>query len=263
VPGDPIQIEADPVRLVQIIANLLANAAKYTPPDGSIALRVQQNDGMLELSVRDTGIGLAPENLSKVFEMFTRIPTSAERNEGGLGIGLALVKGLAGLHGGRVEAHSDGLGRGSEFRIFLPCTTSSPRSLVDQPASEASTGSGGLRVLVVDDNRDAADTLGMLLTVAGYQVELCYGGPEALSLMTQRRPDIAILDIGMPGMDGFEVARQVRAQAWGSAVRLIALTGWGQEEDQRASREAGFDQHLTKPVDLPELERAITALSSG
>jgi PAS domain S-box-containing protein len=262
LPRDPIQIDADPVRLVQIIANLLANAAKYTPPGGSIALGVQQHDGMLALSVRDSGIGLAPENLSRVFEMFTRISTSSERTEGGLGIGLALVKGLAELHGGRVEAHSEGLGRGSEFRIFLPCVTPSPRSLVDRPASEVPRSAGGLCVLVADDNRDAADTLGMLLSVAGYQVEVCYGGSEALSLMTQRHPDVTILDIGMPGMDGFEVARQVRAQPWGSAVRLIALTGWGQEEDQRASRAAGFDQHLTKPVDLPELERAIAALSS-
>ena len=263
LPPDPIEIAADPVRLVQIVANLLANAAKYTPAGGYIALRALIQEDQLVLSVRDTGIGLAPENLSKVFEMFTRISAITDRTEGGLGIGLALVKGLVELHGGRVEAHSEGVGRGSEFRVMLPGPVpASARRASQEPSLPKGDGrAAGLRVLVADDNRDAAETLGMLLSVAGYQVELCHSGPEAVSKITQWRPNVAILDIGMPGMDGFEVARQVRAQSWGNQIRLIALTGWGQEEDLRASRSAGFDHHLTKPVDLPELEQVIASLS--
>jgi PAS domain S-box-containing protein len=263
LPPEPIEIDADPVRLVQIVANLLANAAKYTPPDGHIALSARSQQNLLVLSVRDTGIGLAPENLSKVFEMFTRISPITDRTEGGLGIGLALVKGLVELHGGKVEAHSKGVDCGSEFRVFLPgiVTASSPAALAGRPPQKDSGPPAGLRVLVADDNRDAAETLGMLLSVAGYQVELCHSGLEAVSKITQWRPSVAILDIGMPGMDGYEVAREVRAQAWGNEVRLIALTGWGQEDDQKASRSAGFDHHLTKPVDLPELEQVIASLS--
>lgn len=260
-----IEIDADPVRLVQIVANLLANASKYTAPGGTIALRAQLLQGQLQLSVRDTGIGLAPENLSKVFEMFTRISPVTDRIEGGLGIGLALVKGLVELHGGRVEAHSDGVNCGSEFRVVLPCLEPSSMRIAnsEQPTPKGSGSAAALRILVADDNRDAAETLGMLLSVSGYQVELCHSGTEAASRITQWRPNVAILDIGMPGMDGYEVAREVRAQAWGNDVRLIALTGWGQEEDQKASRSAGFDYHLTKPVDLPELEQVIASLSSG
>jgi two-component system CheB/CheR fusion protein len=264
LPADAIEIDADPVRLVQIIANLLANASKYTPEGGDIALQVQRVRDQVTLAVRDTGIGLAPEHLSKVFEMFTRISTVTDRVEGGLGIGLALVKGLVELHDGQVMAQSDGIGRGSEFRVLLPCP---PRAAPDAatnapPAPAAGTANGGsLRVLVADDNRDAAETLGMLLSVAGYQVEMCHSGSEAVSKITQWRPNVAILDIGMPGMDGFEVARRVRAQPWGREIGLIALTGWGQDEDQRASRAAGFDHHLTKPVDLPELEHVIVSLS--
>jgi PAS domain S-box-containing protein len=265
LPPDAIEIEADPVRLVQVVANLLANASKYTPAGGYVALRVQllqEQQQWLLLSVRDSGIGLAPEHLSRVFEMFTRISQSADRAEGGLGIGLALVKGLVDLHGGKVEAYSDGIGRGSEFRVLLPDArpARNHRDNGDQPRREQQSAVAGRRVLIADDNRDAAETLGMLLSVAGYQVELCHSGSEAVSKIAQSRPDVAILDIGMPGMNGFEVAREVRAQAWGDEIRLIALTGWGQEEDQRASRSAGFDHHLTKPVDLPELEHVIASL---
>jgi PAS domain S-box-containing protein len=265
LPPQPLEIEADPVRLVQIVANLLANAVKYTPPEGDIALSVQVREQQVLLSVRDTGIGLAPENLSKVFEMFTRIPSHKDRSDGGLGIGLALVKGLVELHAGRVEAYSAGLGSGSEFRIYLPRTisASSPRLVADQPSSNGARANGVLKVLVADDNRDAAETLGMLLSVAGYEVEMCHGGSEAIGKIASWRPNVAILDIGMPVVDGFEVARRVRAENWGSQVRLIALTGWGQEEDLRASRSAGFDHHLTKPVDLPELERVIAAAMSA
>jgi PAS domain S-box-containing protein len=265
LPSDPIEIEADPVRLVQVVANLLANAAKYTPDGGYVALRAQLQDQWLLLSVRDSGIGLAPEHLSRVFEMFTRISASTDRTEGGLGIGLALVKGLVDLHGGRVEAYSEGIGRGSEFRVLLPRARSAQirRADGDQPLRDRLSPAAGLRVLIADDNRDAAETLGMLLSVAGYQVEICHSGSEAVSRIARSRPEVAILDIGMPGMNGFEVAKAVRAQPGGDGIHLIALTGWGQEEDQRASRSAGFDRHLTKPVDLPELEQVIASLSGS
>jgi PAS domain S-box-containing protein len=264
LPPDPVELNADPVRLVQIVANLLANASKYTPEGGDITLVARRVDEQLVLSVRDTGIGLAQENLSKVFEMFTRISAAGDRTEGGLGIGLALVKGLAELHEGKVEAHSEGIGRGSEFRIVLPwpANASASRATGEQPAApKPKVATSGLRIVVADDNRDAAETLGMLLSAAGYQVELCHSGSEAVSRIAQWRPDVAILDIGMPGMDGFEVARRVRKQSWGDGIRLIALTGWGQMEDQHASRSAGFDHHLTKPVDLPQLEQVIAQLS--
>jgi len=254
-PSQPIEIEADPVRLVQVVVNLLTNAAKYTDPGGAITCSARTEGDAVVISVRDTGIGLAPDMLGEVFEMFSQVQPNQGHSDDGLGIGLALVKGLVELHGGRVEARSAGLGQGSEFTIHLPdlrvaTGTIQDSSMAIQPPSTLSER----RVLIADDNRDGAESLAMLLEGLGYKVRLAHTGVDALILAAQHRPHVAILDIGMPGKSGFEVAQQIRREAWGSQVTLIAVTGWGQEEYKRASQSAGFDHHLVKPVDLEALE---------
>jgi CheY-like chemotaxis protein len=241
-----------------VISNLLTNAAKYTDPGGHIDLRVVSQDGALSLSVKDDGIGIAPGSIDRIFEMFSQIEVISGRSEGGLGIGLALVKGLTELHGGTVEVRSDGLGHGSEFILHLPVavTDSASRpvgSSVDPPAITETR-----RVLIADDNRDAADSLGMLLGLAGHEVRIAHSGQTALSLAQVFRPDTALLDIGMPDLSGYEVARQLRREPWGAGIRLIALTGWGQTDDRRRAHEAGFDHHLTKPIDPDALAALIT-----
>ena len=255
-PTKPIEVEADPVRLVQIMSNLLTNAAKYTDPDGMITFGVQTSGTDVLFSVRDTGIGLAPETLTKVFEMFSQVAPEAKRSEGGLGIGLALVKGLIELHGGRIEARSEGLERGSEFIVTLPDL----RIPAEMPESEQTSQSSGAattssrRVLIADDNHDGAESLAMLIESSGHEVLLAHTGIDAMKMAATHRPHVAILDIGMPGMDGYQVAQQIREQPWGMHMTLIALTGWGQEDDKQRARRAGFDHHLTKPVDLAILE---------
>ena len=258
LPPQALTIEADPLRLSQVISNLLTNAAKYTDPGGHIDLRVVIQDGALTLSVKDDGIGIAPESIDRIFEMFSQIETGSRRSDGGLGIGLALVKGLTQLHGGTVEVRSDGLGHGSEFMLHLPVAitdSASPpiRSSVDSPKITSTR-----RFLIADDNRDAADSLGMLLELAGHEVRVAHSGETALSLAQAFRPDTALLDIGMPDLSGYEVARQLRREPWGIGIRLIALTGWGQPDDVRRALEAGFDHHLTKPVEPEALTALIT-----
>jgi CheY-like chemotaxis protein len=209
--------------------------------------------------VRDNGIGIAPGMLTKVFEMFSQIDAAHEHAEGGIGIGLALVKGFVELHGGTAEARSAGLNQGSEFIVRLPADTAlqaAPAAaaapvLAPQPFPAPATAR---RVLVADDNRDGAEIMSLLLQQYGYEVAVAHAGPEALTVAAQSRPDIAILDIGMPGMSGYEVARRIRAEAWGKRILLIALTGWGQEEDKKRAFESGFDHHLIKPIDPDELE---------
>jgi PAS domain S-box-containing protein len=256
-PQESVQIEADPVRTVQIINNLLTNAAKYTDPGGEICFKVSIESGRLQLSVRDTGIGIEPAMLGKVFEMFSQIDPDQERTEGGLGVGLALVKGLVELHGGHIEAHSDGIGLGSEFTASIPCI---PGSAGSWPGLERSQPGAQDReklrqILVADDNQDGAESLAMLLRLFGYEVLVAHTGSDALALAAEHRPQIAILDIGMPGLSGYDIARHIRQEVWGAPMTLIAVTGWGQEEDRRKSKSAGFDHHLTKPVDITELER--------
>ena len=249
-PTAPIDVDVDPVRFVQIIANLLTNAAKYTDPEGHITLGVVLTGRTLVLFVRDTGVGLAPQTLTRVFEMFSQVDAHDERSEGGLGIGLALVKGLVELHGGRVEARSTGLERGTEFVVTLPEVCVARTS--PQPPATAVTGPQrriARRVVVADDNRDGAESLGMLLQLAGHEVHIAHTGPEALQLAARHRPHVAILDIGMPGMSGYEVAEQIRREPWGAGMRLIALTGRGQDDDKVHARLAGFDLHWTKPLD--------------
>jgi two-component system CheB/CheR fusion protein len=264
-PPEPVEIEADPVRLVQVITNLLTNAAKYTDPEGHITIGARIEDDTLLISVRDSGIGLAPGMLGKVFEMFSQIDPDQERTQGGLGIGLALVKGLVELHGGRVEARSGGPERGSEFIIRLPY--SPVRAAVRREAASAPPQAAELRstrrVLIADDNQDGAESLAMLLRLSGNEVFVAHTGTDALELASQERPHVAILDIGMPGLSGYEVAECIRREAWGARVTMIAVTGWGQDDDKRRAQIAGFDHHLTKPVDLEVLEQLLMPIPAA
>lgn len=254
-PDGPVLLDADPLRVSQILINLLMNAARYSEADGHIALSGTVEGDTLSLSVSDEGIGIAPELISGVFEMFSQIDAGEGRSQGGLGIGLALVKGLAELHGGSVDARSAGLGQGSEFVVRLPLA---PRD-ADRPAAGTTVSPAPLRrrILVADDNRDAADSLSMLLALAGHDVRVAYLGFDAISLAREFQPDTALLDIGMPDITGYEVARGLRDEPWAARLQLIALTGRGQEEDRRRAMEAGFDHHLVKPVDLERLDALI------
>jgi PAS domain S-box-containing protein len=255
-PAEMIRLRADPVRLTQVVANLLTNSAKYTKPGGKITLGARLDEKEIVIFVRDNGIGIAPDMLPKVFEMFAQIDSGQEHSEGGIGIGLALVKGFVELHGGRVEAHSAGLARGSEFVVSLPIALSDPHSTTSlAPAHVQASQPQPRRVLVADDNRDGAEIMALLLKLSGYEVHVAHTGPEALTLAAHYRPAVAILDIGMPGMSGYEVAAQIRGEPWGAGIQLIAVTGWGQDEDKRKALEAGFDHHLTKPIDPDELQR--------
>ena len=264
-PPDTLQIDADPVRLTQVVTNILTNAAKYTDPDGRIVLGFRTEGREVVIHVLDNGIGLAPAMLTKVFEMFSQVTPVAQQPESGLGIGLALVKGLVELHGGHVEALSGGLEQGSEFVLYFP------ESLIDavpQQTTAVSTGATSaeprpLRVLIADDNRDSAESLGMLLEMSGHEVFIAYDGLDALALAADKRPDAALLDIGMPGMDGYEVAASLRREAWGAGIKLIAITGWGQEDAKRMAQAAGFDHHLTKPMDSVFLETLLAAVHRG
>ena len=258
VPADRVVLNVDPLRISQSLSNLLTNAAKYTDPGGRIALAVRLLPEEIEMSVTDNGIGFAPESLANMFTMFAQVNSAIDRAEGGLGIGLALVKGLAGLHGGSVSARSAGAGHGSEFAIHLPRALIVADSALSAGSSPPGTGAGRtLRVLVADDNRDAADSLAAILNMSGNEVLVAHSGEEALRLARIERPQAIILDIGMPGMNGYEVARRIRVEAWGERTLLIAVTGWGQAEDKQRSRDAGFDHHLTKPIDVAEVEKIL------
>jgi PAS domain S-box-containing protein len=263
LPAEPPTLEVDPLRLAQILSNLLTNAAKYTDAGGNIALSAQLDADELRLTVSDDGIGLPPEALDRIFVMFSQVERNGARGEGGLGIGLALVRGLVELHGGRVEARSEGRGRGSTFVVHLPLRTADPPRHEKRADESAQTQRRARRILVVDDNRDAADTLTMLLGSSGHEVRAAYGGAAALALATAFRPEIGLLDIGMPDVDGYAVARQLRAQPWADRLLLIALTGWGQDADRRHAEAVGFDHHLTKPVDPERVEAIIQTAFRG
>jgi CheY-like chemotaxis protein len=242
---------------------LLSNAAKYTDPGGQIRLDVHQDTGCVMLVVRDTGVGIEPGMLHRIFEMFVQADGPRNRSQAGLGIGLSLVKTLVEMHGGSIEARSDGPGTGSEFVLRLPVPSAASLSRVDQDRGEpmqASAAPPRRRVLVVDDNVDAADSLARLLSrVYRQDVQVAHDGPEALELAGTFRPEVILLDIGMPGMDGYEVVRRIKARGDLNAARLVALTGWGQEADRLLSREAGFDHHLVKPIDPEDLCRLLAS----
>jgi signal transduction histidine kinase/ActR/RegA family two-component response regulator len=265
LPDRPLQLNVDALRMSQVTSNLLTNAAKYTDTGGKIRLSVARDSDGITISVSDTGIGLTESAVSSVFEMFSQVETALERSQGGLGIGLALVRGLVELHGGTVTAESAGLGTGSTFAAKLPLsaialpsaiTTNAAATAPQQPTSRR-------KVLVADDNEDAARSLAMLLEVAGHGVLTAHSGPQVLRLLETERPEAFILDIGMPGMTGYDLARQIREQPWGTSVLLIALTGWGAPEDRERAHVAGFDLHFTKPVDMAELEAAIASERTG
>jgi PAS domain S-box-containing protein len=247
-------LDADPLRMSQVLSNLLTNAAKYTDPGGQIQLTARLDGQMLVLSVKDNGIGIPPEALGRVFKMFWQLEGAAGRSEGGLGIGLAFVKGLVELHGGAIEALSDGPGHGSEFVVRLPVPTALPDADSSPRSDARPIPIVARRVLVADDNKDAADSLAMLLRLAGHEVRVAHSGRSALSLAQAFRPDTAVLDIGMPDIDGYGVASALRKEPGGEAMCLIALTGWGQEEDKERACQVGFDHHLTKPVKPETLE---------
>jgi signal transduction histidine kinase/ActR/RegA family two-component response regulator len=258
LPAERLDLQVDPLRMSQALSNLLTNAAKYTDSAGEITVLVTLDPEQLCMSVTDTGIGLSSHAIRQVFEMFSQVESAIDRSEGGLGIGLALVKGLAALHGGTVEAMSEGLGRGSTFTIRLPTAAVRVRSRESRPERPAHAATClatvRSRILVADDNQDAAQTLALVLSLAGYEVHVAHSGEQALRLGATLRPEVLILDIGMPGMTGYETARRIRGEQWGRSAVLIAVTGWGQEQDKERALSSGFDVHLTKPVDSARLE---------
>ncbi|QEH35768.1 Autoinducer 2 sensor kinase/phosphatase LuxQ [Aquisphaera giovannonii] len=252
LPPGPIFLDADPTRLSQVFSNLLSNSARYTEPGGRIRLAASRRGGEVAVSVRDNGIGIPREELAGIFEMFSQVDRSLERSHGGLGIGLALVKGLVEMHGGTVAAESEG--RGSTFTVRLPLGEAAGKA----PAQAVADGDHGpRRVLIADDSRDGAESLAMMLRLLGDEVRTARDGIEAVELAGEFRPEVILMDVGMPRLNGLDATRRIREQDWGRGIAIIALTGWGQDGDRDRSREAGCDGHLVKPVDLPDLERAL------
>ena len=285
LPEPGIEVFGDPTRLTQAIANVLGNAAKYTDAGGQISLMSVVREGEVEIRIRDNGIGIRPELLPHVFELFTQIDRQDGRTQGGLGIGLALVQRLVQMHQGEVTALSEGPGKGSEFVIRLPRLRAETEQVEVQPQPQApqvpeapsgaevaaavaplvsaSAARLARRILIADDNNDALESLATLLQLSGHEVFTATNGGTALQSAERHLPEVALLDIGMPMLDGYEVARRIRAQPWGQRITLVALTGWGQDSDRRRSREAGFDSHLVKPLDLDTLTDLLARLPSG
>ncbi len=263
VAREPLSIYGDPVRLIQIVGNLLSNAVKYTNPGGRIEVKAGLVAGCIEVRVRDNGIGIEPALIAKIFDLFTQGSQGERTGEGGLGIGLALVKRLVQLHGGEIEASSAGLNQGSEFVIrfpYAPHRSGETAGVNEAAAGVIGHGAARRRVLIADDNRDALDSLARLLQLGGHEVYAVPDGEQALQAAERLRPDLMLLDIGMPGVDGYEVARRVRSLDWGRSVVLVAVTGWGQDSDRKRSREAGFDSHWVKPLDAAKLTALLETL---
>lgn len=258
--AEPIYLHADPVRLAQVFGNLLNNSYKYTPPGGTVTVRTERRGDEAVVTVEDNGTGIPPEKLETIFEMFNQVDRELERSRGGLGIGLTLVRRLVQMHGGTVEARSGGEGQGSAFVVCLPLARAAASVGAPVAESAAATPPRPRRILVVDDNHDAAASLAMLLDLDGHDTLTANDGAAALATIREQRPDFVLLDIGLPLLNGYEVSRRVRAEPWGKEVTLIALTGWGQEEDRERSRAAGFDGHLVKPVDFAALRELLRSL---
>jgi len=261
LPDEPILLNADRARLAQLFGNLLNNSCKYTRPAGTISLSAERVGDDVEVTVKDNGAGIPQDKLNSIFDMFMQVDRTSERSQGGLGIGLTLVKRLTEMHGGSIEARSAGEGQGSEFIVRLPVLSRDEVAAQHGP-DVASESQPQRRVLIVDDNRDSADSLAMLMQITGNKTYMAHDGVEAVEAVEKYRPEVVLLDIGLPGMDGHEVCRRVREQPWGKDIIVIALTGWGQEDDRRKSEEAGFDGHLVKPVDYDKLLELLASLTS-
>jgi signal transduction histidine kinase/ActR/RegA family two-component response regulator len=260
IPAATLRINADPLRLTQAFGNVLGNAAKYTERGGRISLTVRRQGTDVEIRVRDTGIGIPAELLPRIFDLFTQV--RSDHSQSGLGIGLALVRRLLQMHGGTITAHSEGPGQGTEFLIRLPLLLETTQSANGEQSTTGTNDAPPVRrrILVADDNADALETLATVLELGGHEVFSAANGSLALESAERHLPEVALLDIGMPILDGYEVARRIRAQAWGKRITLVALTGWGQDSDRRRSQEAGFDSHLVKPLDLDKLAQLLARL---
>lgn len=260
LPDELLTLECDKTRLVQVLANILHNSAKFTDPGGQVWLKVTRQGSQAVITVTDTGIGLPTEAADRIFDLFTQVHDKSERSQGGLGIGLALVRRLTEMHGGTVTARSGGVGCGTEVTVRLP-VLAAETIVATAASSESKAFPQALRrrVLVADDNRDAAESMGLLLQLAGHEVQIAYDGVEALAAAEAFNPEIVLLDLGMPRMDGFEVARQMRLRPWGRQTLLVAVTGWGQQHDRQRTAEAGFDVHLVKPIGESDLFRIVAS----
>jgi PAS domain S-box-containing protein len=259
LPAEPLCVNADPLRLAQVVGNLLNNACKFTEKRGCVRLSVEREGEQAVIRVRDNGRGIAADQVPRIFDLFMQADVSIERSVSGLGIGLALVKSLVEMHGGTVDAYSAGVGHGSEFVVRLPITAEAP---TPQPVDERTT-TAAHRILVVDDSRDAAESLAMLLDLTGNETHTAHDGLEAVETAARVRPDLVLLDIGLPKINGYEAARRIREQPWGKSMVLVALTGWGQDEDRQKSREAGFDGHMVKPIDPAALNKLLAEFPSA
>ncbi|MFO0804802.1 MAG: CHASE3 domain-containing protein [Gemmataceae bacterium] len=262
LPEDRVELNADPTRLAQIFSNLLNNAAKYTERGGRIELTARRSGNEVEVRIRDTGVGIPPDMLARVFDMFAQIESTLERAQGGLGIGLMIVQRLVAMHGGRVDAHSEGEGRGSEFVVHLPAIPPADGTRPSEPAPPPAGASTSFRTLVVDDNRDSAESLGRLLELWGHDVHVAHDGTAAVEAAGNLRPEVVLLDLGLPGMNGYDVCRRIRGMEGGDRVLIIAQTGWGQTEDRRLTHEAGFNHHLVKPVNAKVLNALLATWAS-
>jgi CheY-like chemotaxis protein len=271
IPGERMSVEGDLQRLAQVVGNLLSNASKYTDEAGTIRLSVEAprppaesppGARTVEIRVADNGIGIPSELLPNLFQLFAQVDSTLDRAEGGLGVGLALVKNLVELHGGSVAAQSDGPGQGSRFVVRLPLAVETPETVRPAPAADRGA-SARRRLLVVDDNVDSARSMALLLQAFGHDATTAHGGQEALDAAESNPPDAIVLDLGMPGLDGYEVARRLRERPWGKDLLLIALTGWGQQEARERSKTAGFDAHLVKPVEIDALLRVLQRPAQG
>lgn len=260
IPGEDVTLRADAVRLSQVLSNLLNNAARYTPPDGKIQLTAQKRDGVVEFHVVDNGIGIGAGDFDRIFDMFSQVDRVQNQATGGLGIGLTLAKRLVELHGGSMSVRSEGEGKGSSFTVLIPLLPRQHSNISDVPS--AAQIAEVLKILVADDNEDAADVLKVMLTQLGHHVRVAYDGEQALAEAREFKPDVMILDLGMPYVDGCETARRVRQEEWGGETMLVALTGWGQPEDRNQTKEAGFDLHVTKPVGMAKLKELLESVTS-